>query len=118
MATVSKRELEAYDERLTAIADAAGEAAMRAYDALRAQNLTADVAEVRESAIELIMAVLDSYGDMACEEAAQFYDGLAEKSGAKVRPAELPEVQDDMRAAVRKQVRYAVGVLVDDREDM
>nr|WP_314638678.1 hypothetical protein [uncultured Olsenella sp.] len=120
MAELSRRALEDYDARLSEVAEAAGEAAARSYDAMRAMDLNASVAEVREGAISVIDAVMASYGDVACELAAQFYDGMAELSGEGARPAEMPGEDDETANAIRMGVRFAVGALVDHegREDI
>lgn len=120
MAELSRRALEDYDARLSDVAEAAGEAAAQAYDAMRAADLNASVEEVREGAIAIVDAVLASHGDMACELAAQLYDGMAALSGEDARPAEMPGDDEGAARAVRRGVRFAVGALVDrgGREDI
>lgn len=118
MAQLSRTRLDDYDEQLTKIADTAGKRAEAEYLAWHAQNLNADVAEIRNHIIELIDGVLDSYGDAACELSARLYDEQAEKAGADVSPADLPEVSDEMKQAIERRAHYVVGQLVDEREDI
>lgn len=110
--------LEAYGERVDTLAERAGEAAGRAWDAMMAANPLAGVAEVREGAIEIVRAAMESYGDASAELGASLYDELARANGADVPPAELPEVGDGAYAAVDASMRYAVRLLVPEREDI
>ena len=114
----SKREQDRYNEQLDAISEAAGEAAVRAYDAMRKADPNASVADIREACIYIVESVLGTYGDMAAETAAQLYDEMAEASGEKVPPAEIPPVDDETYRIIDRQIRFNVGVLDDDREDI
>lgn len=107
----SKRDQQIYSDRIDAIAEAAGEAAVRAFDAMREADPDASVADIREGCIYIVESVLDAYGDMAAETAAQLYDAMAEASGAHLPPAEIPPVSDETHRIIEKQIRYNVGVL-------
>lgn len=111
---VSRADLASYERDLSAIEDAAEAAALRAYDAMRASDLAASVAEVREGVIEIVDGVLASYGDAACERAAELYES------STGRAAELPEVDEGTGRAIERQARFSVGEIVPDgdREDI
>lgn len=116
MSRLTREELRRYDSGLEKAESAASDAAMSALERWRAANLNASTAEVRDQAIAIVEAVLDRYGDAACELSARLYDEQAEAAGADVGPAELPEVGDEALAAIERQVRYLAGRLVDDGE--
>lgn len=111
---LSRDDLVAYDRDLGDIEGRAEEAAMRAYDAMRASDLNASVAEVREGVKDIVDGTLSSYGDTACERACELYEVLGGKT------AEIPEVDDETRSAIDRQARFYVGVIVQDgdREDI
>lgn len=114
----SKRDQQIYSDRIDAISEAAGEAAARAYDAMRKADPNASVADIREACIYIVESALDAYGDMAAETAAQLYDAMAEASDEKVPPAEIPPVGDEVHRIIERQIRFNVGVLDDEREDI
>lgn len=113
---VGAKALDRYGERLDAVAEKAGEAAARMYDAMRARNPNTSVEEVREELVSIVESVLASYGDMACEVAADEYDAMARESGAKLPRAELPEIDDEAMSAIEGRIRYIVGDLAHDGE--
>lgn len=113
----SASEQRRYDDQLDAIANAAGEAAVRAFDAMMEADPNATVADIREACIYIVESVLDVYGNMAAETAAQLYDAMAEASGAKVAPAIIPEVDEETYRIIEKQMRYNVGVFVEGDSD-
>ena len=117
---LTARDLADYDKKLGQVARAAGESAVWAYDAMRAANLNASVADVRESVIDLVESLASKYGDAASEVAATLYDSMAEGAGAAVRPAELADESQDERLAIDRRVRYLVRELAEpaDREDI
>lgn len=111
---ISRAELDSYDRDLAALEDAAEAAAVRAYDAMRAADPGASVAEVRDGVIDVVEGALASYGDAAAERACMFYEGIVGK------PADMPEIDDATHEAIDRQARFAVGAIVpeDDREDI
>lgn len=115
---LKRRDLESYDEKVEAVCSKAEDAALKAYDTMRKTDMNMSVSDVREGVKAIVEGVAWSYGDMACEAAAEFYDTLAERSGAKVREAYIPEVSHESLDVVDSQTRYYVGLLVDEREDI
>lgn len=110
---LTARDLAGYDESLERVATAAGESAERAYDAMRAANLNATVADVRESLIDLIESIASRYGDAASEVAASLYDAMAKGAGANVGPAELADEPQDGGSTIDRRVRYLVRELAE-----
>lgn len=98
--------------------DEAARVAMEAYDAMRAADPGASVADVREGIIGIVESVVGSYGDAAGELAAERYDEMAADSGASVPDASISEEDDAMAEAIDRRARYIVGALVPDREDI
>lgn len=121
MTRLTREVMDAYDARVDAVADAAGEAAVRAFDALRARSLNASVAEVREQVILVVESTLSVYGAAAAEVAAELYDDMADQAGSNVPAAELAEAGDDAAEAIGRWARFAVRELADldrEREDI
>lgn len=115
---VSSSRMDAYSDEVNEVADAAAEIAMRAYDEMRRRNPLASVAEVREGCIAIVESVVTSHGAAAGELAAELYDALAGASSADVDDAMVPDVDDTTLDVIDATVRYAVGELVPDREDI
>lgn len=107
-----------YGDAVDRVAEAAGEAAAGALGRMRAESPGASVAEVREAAIAVVGAARASYGEAAGELAATLYDQLAFEAGADVPPAAIADADEEDLAAVERRVRYLVGALVPDREDI
>lgn len=110
--------MERYSNEVNAVADTAAETAMSAYDELRALDPLASVADVREGSIAIVESVVTSYGAAAGELAAEVYDELASEAGADVPEALVPDIDDVTLEVIDRSVRYAVGALVPEREDI
>ena len=110
--------MDSYNDDVNEVADAAAELAMRAYDEMRRRSPLASVAEVREGCIAIVESVVTSHGAAAGELAAEMYDALAEASSADVDEAMVPDVDDTTLDVIDATVRFAVGELVPDREDI
>lgn len=118
MPALPRDRLDAYGEGIDALARAASEAAMAAYDEMRRRDVSASVAEVRESAIGIVEAASERYGSASGELAARLYDEMAAAAGASVEPASIPDEDEAAPESTDRQIRYAVGALVDEREDI
>ena len=110
--------MERYSDEVNAVADAAAETAMAAYDEMRGRDPLASVAEVREACIAIVEFVATSYGAAAGELAAEMYDELAAGSDADVPEALVPDLDDATIEVIDRSVRYDVGALVPEREDI
>lgn len=115
---VSSARMGAYSDEVNEVADAAAEIAMRAYDEMRRRDPLASVAEVREGCIAIVESVVTSHGAAAGELAAEMYDALAGASSADVDEAIVPDVDETTLDVIDATVRYAVGELAPDREDI
>lgn len=115
---VSSARMDRYSDEVNEVADAAAEIATRAYDEMRRRDPLASVAEVREGCIAIVESVVTSHGAAAGELAAEMYDALAGASSADVDEAMVPDVDDTTLDVIDATVRYAVGELVPDREDI
>ena len=115
---VSSARMDAYSDEVNEVAETAAELAMRAYDEMRRRNPLASVAEVREGCIAIVESVVTSYGAAAGELAAEMYDALAGASSADVDEAVVPDVDETTLDVIDATVRYDVGELVPDREDI
>lgn len=115
---VSSARMDRYSDEVNAVADAAAEIAMRAYDEMRRRDPLASVAEVREGCIAIVESVVTSHGAAAGELAAEMYDALAEASSADVDEAMVPDLDETTLDVINATVRYGVGELVPDREDI
>lgn len=115
---VSSARMDAYSDEVNEVAEMAAELAMRAYDEMRRRNPLASVAEVREGCIAIVESVVTSYGAAAGELAAEMYDALAGASGATVDEAIVSDVDDTTLDVINAAVRYDVGELAPDREDI
>lgn len=115
---VSSALMDRYSDEVNAVADAAAELAMRAYDEMRRQGPLASVAEVREGCVAIVERVVTSHGAAAGELAAEMYDALAEAGGAGVAEAVVPDLDKATLEVIDATVRYDVGKLVPDREDI
>lgn len=110
--------MDGYSDEVNEVADAAAEIAMRAYDEMRRRDPLASVAEVREGCIAIVESVVTSHGAAAGELAAEMYDALAEASSDDVDEAMVPDVDETTLDVINATVRYGVGELVPDREDI
>lgn len=115
---VPSARMERYSDEVNAVATAAAEAAMAAYDELRRRDPLASVADVREGLIAIVESVATSYGAAAGELAAELYDVLAADAAAGVPEALVPDVDGTTLEVIDRTVRYDVGVLVPEREDI
>lgn len=115
---VSSARMERYSDEVNAVADAAAEAAMAAYDELRRRNPLSSVADVREGCIAIVESVTTSYGAAAGELAAELYDALAADAAAGVPEALVPDVDGTTLEVIDRTVRYDVGVFAPEREDI
>lgn len=116
MASISKAEIEAYDRQLAAAEHKAQESAIKAYDAWRAENLNASVAEIREEMKSIVLAETDAYGSAAGEYAARFYDQCCASSNAKLDPAAIPDIGKDTESAIDHRCRWIAGLVADQDE--
>lgn len=98
--------------------DEAARVAMDAYDAMRRADPGASVADVREGCIAIVESVATSYGAAAGELAAELYDALAADAEVGVPEALVPDVDGTTLEVIDRTVRYDVGVLVPEREDI
>ncbi len=102
---LSKYTLKRYATGVLAISDAAADYVAAIIDRAVAEGL--GVAEVREIAIEAIMASADTYGDMCRELACQLYEAETGKEAA------FPASSEVDREAVTERVHYHAGKLAD-----
>lgn len=115
---VPSSRMDAYSDEVNRVAEMAAEAAMEAYDRMRAADPLAPVADVREGCIGAVEAVVASYGPAAGELAAELYDEMAADAGADVPEALVADLDDATLGVIERTVRYDVGELVPDREDI
>lgn len=116
MSTISRKMIEAYDSALSQTELKAQKSAGAAFDAWRAQNLNASIADIREEMKDIVLAELDSYGNAACELGARFYDQCVEESSANLDPASIPDVGDDTEEAIDRKCRWIAGLVADENE--
>lgn len=114
MSTISRKMIEAYDSALSQTELKAQKSAEAAFDAWRAKNLHASIAEIREEMKAIVLAELDSYGNAACELGARFYDQCVENSSASLDPASIPDVTDETRDAIDRKCRWIAGLIADE----
>ena len=114
MSTISRKMIEAYDSALSQTELKAQKSAEAAFDAWRAQNLHASIADIREEMKAIVLAELDSYGNAACELGARFYDQCV--SSANLDPASIPDVGDDTEEAIDRKCRWIAGLIADENE--
>lgn len=107
---LSKETLSAYDSRLASLETNAFEAVYNRVIAYVNKFPDADVASVREYTISIVDALVATYGNAAATCAANFYDELAEKSGATLAAAAVADV--DVFHYINKEVRYQATKLV------
>ena len=110
--------MERYSDEVNAVADAAAESAMAAYDELRRRDPLAFVADVREGCIAIVESIATSYGAAAGELSAEVYDELAAGAGAAVPEALVPDLDEATLGVIDRTIPYDVGVLVPEREDI
>ena len=115
---VPRDQMERYSDDVNAIADAAAEAAMAAYDEMLRRYPLEPVADVREGLIAVVESVATSYGAAAGELAAELYDALAVGAGAGVPEALVPDIGETALEVIDRKVRYYVDALVPEREDI
>ena len=96
----------------------ASEAAMASYDLMRSGDPLASVADVRDGCIAIVDAVVASYGAAAGLLAAEMYDELAAESSAEIPDAVVSDMDDATFEVIDRSVRFDVGVLASDREDI
>lgn len=102
---LSKCTLKRYATGVLAISNASADYVAAIIDRAVAEGL--GVAEVREIAIEAIMASTDTYGDMCRELACQLYEAETGKEAAFLASSEVD------REAVTERVHYHAGKLAD-----
>lgn len=115
---VSREGLDRYGSAVDQIAEMAGEAAREAYEVIRASDLNAPVADTRNALIDACNAIVEAYGNGSSEVAASFYDLLAEDAEADVRDADPATMNDNYFDSIDSGVRYIVGKLIPEREDI
>lgn len=103
-----RRELDAYDERLSRLEREAMEHVRQRVSAYTGRFPGATPEEAREFAKQCVSDAVDAYGDASAAEAADMYEALAKASGVEVRPALVDTsdvsrfVDDDVRYRMRR----------------
>ena len=115
---VSREGLDRYGSAVDQIAEMAGEAAREAYEGIRASDLNAPIADTRNALIDACTAIVEAYGNGSSEVAASFYDLLAGDAEADVRDADPATMNDNYFDSIDSGVRYIVGKLIPEREDI
>lgn len=102
-----RKALSAYDKRLAALEGKAYEYASSRIGAFIEKFPGAMPEQVREFAIEVVDDAVGAFGDGASSLAADMYEGMAELSGAKVKPAVIDT--SDVHSHIESEVRYQLG---------
>lgn len=116
---VSSRTVDGYSSLVASVSESASEAAMRAYDEIRRNDVNASIADVREGIKSIVEQCLASYGDASAEVGASMYSTLADNAGVTVPEPELPEPDDEAYRTIDSDARWMVGLFgFGDREDI
>lgn len=102
-----RKALSAYDKRLAALEGKAYEYASGRIGAFIEKFPGATPEQVREFAIEVVDDAVGAFGDGASSLAADMYEGMAELSGVKVKPAVIDT--SDVHSHIESEVRYQLG---------
>lgn len=102
-----RKALSAYDKRLAELEGRAYEYASSRISAFIEKFPGAKPEQVREFAIEVVDDAVGAFGDGASSLAADMYEGMAELSGVKVKPAVIDT--SDFHGHIESEVRYQLG---------
>jgi proteasome lid subunit RPN8/RPN11 len=102
-----RKALSAYDKRLAALEGKAYEYASSRISAFIEKFPGAKPEQVREFAIEVVDDSVGAFGDGASSLAADMYEGMAELSGVRVKPAVIDT--SDVHGHIESEVRYQLG---------
>ncbi len=102
-----RKALSAYDKRLAALEGKAYEYASGRIGAFIEKFPGAKPEQLREFAIEVVDDAVGAFGDGASSLAADMYEGMAELSGVKVKPAVIDT--SDVHSHIESEVRYQLG---------
>ena len=102
-----RKALSAYDKRLAELEGKAYEYASSRISAFIEKFPGAKPEQVREFAIEVVDDAVGAFGDGASSLAADMYEGMAELSGVRVKPAVIDT--SDVHGHIESEVRYQLG---------
>lgn len=102
-----RKALSAYDKRLAALEGKAYEYASGRIGVFSEKFPGAKPEQVREFAIEVVDDAVGAFGDGASSLAADMYEGMAELSGVKVKPAVIDT--SDVHSHIESEVRYQLS---------